>query len=258
MKKSNFTKYIHLYLIVVVLFITSCDSTDPLPISTANFKVTTIAPEVDLPVQFENLSLKAASYAWDFGDGTTDSLTIDPSHTYDDPGSYMVTLSAYTDDGQKSESMQEVNVGKRYLTGMYIANISMVDENGNPWDDDGSGPDVLFQLGPTDAQSLDDLSFVYIDSLNVGFFQTPIGITVDDLVPADYELLNKDYFILLEEIDTVNNEAVFNPMAEIVFNPIEPEDESFNVTKRADGTGDMSIPFIVFDEYQFFVEFEIR
>lgn len=258
MKKSRYSNHYLLLLIVLVLFMSSCDKTDPLPISKADFKITSIAPEVDVPVQFENLSLNAAVYAWDFGDGFTDSLTIDPTHTYEDPGSYVVKLTAYTQDGQKSESIQDVDVGERYLTGMYIMNINMKDENGDPWDDDGSGPDVLYQLGPQDATSLDDLVFVYIDSLNVGQFSTPIGISDQDLIPNDYKLLNKDYFILLEEIDTVNNEAVFTPMADVGFNPVIQEDEFITVTKREDGTGDMTIPFAVLQEFQFFLEFEIR
>ena len=244
--------------ILVGAFISSCNETDPLPISMADFKVTSISPEIDIPVQFENLSLNSSSYSWDFGDGTFDSLTIDPEHTYDTPGSYAVVLTAYTNDGQKSDAVYDVDVGQRYLTGMYIFNINMNDADGNPWDEDGSGPDVLYQLGPTDATSLDELVFVFIDSLNVGIFQTPIGITTDNLVPNDYELLDKEYFILLEEMDTVDNEPVFRYMADVMFNPVNPEDESVTVTKRADGTGDIAIPYAVLDEYQFFIDFVIR
>ncbi len=245
---------------VVVIFITSCSETDPLPISKADFTISSIAPEVGMPVKFENLSLNASSYTWDYGDGTTDSLIIAPEHTYDEAGSYAVKLTAYTEDGQMSEAIKDVDVGQRYLTGMFIINIDMNDPEGIPWDEDGSGPDVLFQLGPNDATVLDDLSFVYIDSLNVGQFNVPIGITTNDLVPDDYLLLDKDYFILLEEIDTVDNAPQFRTMAELIFNPIfVPEDNDFyTISKREDKTGDITIPFIVFDEYQFFLQFEIR
>jgi hypothetical protein len=169
-----------------------------------------------------------------------------------------VSLTAYTEDNQQSQSVQDIDVGERFLTGMYIINIDMNDPEGNPWDADGSGPDVLFQLGPSDATSLDDLSFVLIDSLNVGQFGTPIGISTDDLVPANYKLTNKEFFILLEEIDSVGNEAEFVSMAEVTFNPVIPEDEFITVIKRADGTGDITIPFVVIQQYQFFLEFEIR
>lgn len=256
--KRSFTQISLGLVLASLVFIYSCSEKNPLPISQANFKITTVAPEVDVPIQFENLSLNTSIYAWDFGDGTTDSLTIDPSHTYESPGDYLVKLTAYTEDGQKSEAIEEVSVGERYLTGMYLINIDMVDEEGNPWDDDGSGPDVLYQLGPTDATTLDDLVYVLLDSLNVGQLQTPIGITTENLVPEDYKLSNKDYFVLVEEIDTVDNQAVFNFMAEVVFNPVIPEDEFVTVIKREDGTGDITIPFADLYKYQWFLEFVIR
>ena len=123
-------------------------STDPLPVSTAEFNIASIAPEVNVEVQFENLSLNADAYSWDYGDGNRDSLVINPTHTYDSPGTYTVTLRAYTKDGQMSESFSDIEVGERYLTGMYLININMTDEEGNPWDNDGSGPDVFFQFFP--------------------------------------------------------------------------------------------------------------
>ncbi|MCK5206760.1 MAG: PKD domain-containing protein [Cyclobacteriaceae bacterium] len=255
MKKLYVSKSILFLLFVVLIF--SCNETDPLPISKADFRIGSISPEVDVPVRFDNLSLNASSYKWDFGDGTFDSLTISPEHTYSDPGSYSVKLTAYTEDGQTSEAIDDVDIGQRYLTGMFLININMKDTDGNPWDEDGSGPDVLYQLGPDDATSLDDLVFVFIDSLNVGQFSTPIGISTDDLIPDDYPLLNKDYFILLEEIDTVNNVPEFRLMANVVFNPIIPED-FINVTKNDDSTGDITIPFIVIEEFQFYLQFEIR
>jgi len=43
--------------------------------------VTEPSPEAVLPVQFENLSIGAIAYQWDFGDGMTSFLT-NPAHTY--------------------------------------------------------------------------------------------------------------------------------------------------------------------------------
>lgn len=48
---------------------------------------------LNLPVQFVNTSSNATSYYWDFGDGTTSTLP-NPSHTYNVPGAYTVTLTA--------------------------------------------------------------------------------------------------------------------------------------------------------------------
>ena len=250
--KKLFTNITILGVSGLMVFMSACDKTDPLPISKASFVIVSTAPEVDVPVKFENQSLNAASFVWDYGDGESDSLVVAPEHTYASPGDYSVKMTAYTEDGQKSESVQDITVGERFLTGMFIMNINMKDDNGDPWDDDGSGPDVLFQLGPQDATSLDDLAFVFIDSLNVGQFKTPIGITTQDLLQPDYKLTNKDFFILLEEVDTVNNQPEYTTMANIPFNPVVQSDEFITVTKRTDGTGDIAIPFAVLQEYQFF------
>ena len=47
-------------------------------------------------------------------------------------------------------------------------------------------------------------------------------------------------------------------MIELNFNPVIVDGESITEIKRENGTGDLTIPFIVFDKYQFFLEFEIR
>jgi len=256
--KRNLTQLSIAAVVGIVISLSSCKQEDPLPISKSAFSIASVAPEVDVPVKFENLSLNASRYKWDFGDGTFDSINVAPTHIYDAPGSYTVSLTAYTQDKQQSQSVQDIDVGERFLTGMYIVNISMKDPDGNPWDADGSGPDVLFQLGPSDATTLDDLSFVLIDSLNVGQFKTPIGISTDDLVPANYKLSNKEFFILLEDVDTVNNQAEFQYMMDVTFNPVLPDVDFITVTKREDGTGDIVIPFILIQQYQFFLTFEIK
>jgi hypothetical protein len=42
------------------------------------------------------------------------------------------------------------------------------------------------------------------------------------------------------------------------FNPVVPSDDLITVTKRADGTGDIVVPFAVLEEYQWYLLFEIR
>ena len=204
----------------------------------------------------KNLSLNADSYAWDYGDGKSDTLVIDPEHIYEEPGSYTVKLTAYTQDGQKSEALQDVDVGRRYLIGMGLISINMNDENGDPWDDDGSGPDVLYIMGPADESS-DDVGF-FADSLNVGSLSTPLGISDQNLIPTDYELKNMDYVILTQEVDTEDENAEPRLMFGLNFNPVFPDPDFINLTKRENGTGDMTIPFIVSQEYQFLLEFVIR
>ena len=69
---------------------------DILPGPDASFTTTGYAC-LDAPMTFENLYPYAASYTWDFGDGTTvqdDAAFV--NHTYDTPGTYTVVLTATT------------------------------------------------------------------------------------------------------------------------------------------------------------------
>ena len=52
-----------------------------------------------------------AGYAWDFGDGATDS-GIQVSHAYTQAGSYQVTLTVTDDGGLTGETMQTVQIGE--------------------------------------------------------------------------------------------------------------------------------------------------
>lgn len=60
-------------------------------------------------VQFDNLSLNAESYEWDFGDGGTSTETH-PTHSYEDAGTYRVTLKAWKDGICMAEINQNIEV----------------------------------------------------------------------------------------------------------------------------------------------------
>lgn len=59
---------------------------------------------VPLPVQFNNESVNAVTYLWDFGDGQT-SNQINPVHVYTTPGTYNVTLNGYSQVGNLFETV---------------------------------------------------------------------------------------------------------------------------------------------------------
>ena len=87
---KKFVKFF-LPLFVVALALSSCTKEDP-PV--ANFIYT-----VDvLTVTFENLSEKATSWEWDFGDGAT-STEENPVHVYTDGGTFTVSLTAKGEGG---------------------------------------------------------------------------------------------------------------------------------------------------------------
>ncbi|MEM8887121.1 MAG: PKD domain-containing protein, partial [Bacteroidota bacterium] len=57
---------------------------------------------VDMTVNFNNGSIDASAYVWDFGDGNT-STAASPTHTYTSPGNYTVMLIA--SDGACSDTL---------------------------------------------------------------------------------------------------------------------------------------------------------
>lgn len=59
--------------------------------------------EVWQSVYFNNCSSGADSYTWEFGDGTS-STESNPTHEYQNPGTYQVKLSAYNPAGRSTAS----------------------------------------------------------------------------------------------------------------------------------------------------------
>ncbi|MGD9116291.1 MAG: PKD domain-containing protein [Dehalococcoidia bacterium] len=74
---------------------------DPLP--EANFSASPVSGCAPLVVQFTNLSTDSTSWNWDFGDGTGVSSDENPSYTYNNVGTYTVTLIAHNDCGDDTE-----------------------------------------------------------------------------------------------------------------------------------------------------------
>ncbi|TDS64254.1 PKD domain-containing protein [Myroides indicus] len=66
------------------------------------------------PISFNNLSVDnggspIVNYLWDFGDGTTSSL-FEPTHAYDHPGVYLITLTVTNSCNCSSTYSWEVNI----------------------------------------------------------------------------------------------------------------------------------------------------
>lgn len=74
----------------------------------ADFTATPSAGVPSLAVSFTDMSLRADSWLWDFGDGTTSTLQ-NPSHTYTQSGTYSVTLTA-TNSVSGSNSLTKNNL----------------------------------------------------------------------------------------------------------------------------------------------------
>lgn len=80
-------------------------------------------------IQFTNLSdsTTALSYNWQFGDGRTDTAR-NPLHTYTDTGSYIVTLTAFSEFGCRDTMQLSVYIGPAF--NLFLPNAFSPDGDG--------------------------------------------------------------------------------------------------------------------------------
>lgn len=214
---KNLFKLFALSFIIVFAF--SCKD-DELPVPTANFTTDPAVPEVGIPIMFENMTINAASYSWDFGDGSDPSTDISPSHTFDEPGAHTITLTATTQDGQSVIASQEIDIKQRLLTGIFL-NLFPFTNGDEDWDPMETNPDsvyadILFQL----VNEAGDMG------IGIGpieeVFETPI--VTSDLSSAGIFLTDENWsFSIFDfdgaDIDNPNsNDYIF--MTGVAFNPI--------------------------------------
>ena len=90
--------------VITLILLTGCDR-EPV----ANFAFTPNNPNAGQQVYFENLSLDADSYEWNFGDGTSTS-SYSPAHTFYSGGTFTVQLKAYGRRGGLDVATAVINV----------------------------------------------------------------------------------------------------------------------------------------------------
>jgi hypothetical protein len=88
----------------------------------SGFTVSANNTMVHQAVMFNNTSVGATNYNWNFGDGTSVSGMDNTSHSYTTAGVYTVVLTASTPGGCNSVSSQEITVTDNTATG--IRNIN--------------------------------------------------------------------------------------------------------------------------------------
>ena len=86
---------------------------------TANFRMSSSVPFNNLDLTFQNLSINATTYEWDFGDGNT-STDVHPNNTYIHPGDYIITLIATDDKGCKDTIRKVITILEEYY--IYVPN----------------------------------------------------------------------------------------------------------------------------------------
>lgn len=95
MKKSFFFASL---IAMMAIFATSCQQKGNLPKARFSYAVD------GLTVTFTNVSKDAEEYVWNFGDGSLFSKEANPVHTYAEPGTYSVELTAKNKAGENKMS----------------------------------------------------------------------------------------------------------------------------------------------------------
>lgn len=218
--------YKFLGFVLVILYLTGCKDEDPkLPLPTVDFSTEPEFLEVGKPVKFNNLTTNASSYQWNFGDGQT-STQISPSITYEESGTYQVTLTAFTDDNQSDSLSRSITVGERVMIGIVINSISFLNPDGDDWDDptgmpdSTKYPDFILVLGPQDDPSRILPTPLLVD---LAPFELPIEFSLNPNSDP-YVLTNETWeltFIDFDGTDLENpQEDDFELMEIISFNPV--------------------------------------
>jgi len=211
----------------LLLFIIGCSEEDPLlPLPEVNFETEPEIIEVGKPVLFENLTTNASSYKWDFGDGQT-STAINPTITYDESGSFTITLVAFTDDNQSDSLSREIDVGERVMKELYINGIPFLNEEDMDWDD-ATGlpdstkyPDLMLFLGPLNSNDPDDLIITF-PIVDLAPFYLPVFFTItggDPYILSDEDWVLEFYDFDGDNIDDPQSED-FELMGSLTFNPV--------------------------------------
>jgi PKD repeat protein len=149
--------------VILMILASGCDKSPQ-----ADFYVSSPVVDVYETVYFSNTSSKADFYKWSFGDGTVSS-DLNPSHSYELPGTYLVTLDAYRGANDVDRATMYVDVLSttldievlEYYDKYPVANASIVlytsqydwDNQtntvyGTEWFTDNNGIAVMYGLDP--------------------------------------------------------------------------------------------------------------
>jgi PKD repeat protein len=152
---------------LITTFNTGCKDTLVMPnaitISTpvANFNAPAQSFCAPALVNFNNLSTNATTYLWDFGDGST-SIAASPSHVYNVPGDYTVTLVAI--NGTCRDTLKRINYLHIPGTFSYFNLVSLQSCVGNLvqfTDSSLNAQTWLWNFGDGDSSTLQNPTHLY-------------------------------------------------------------------------------------------------
>jgi PKD repeat protein len=139
----------------------------------AGFTATPLSGLSPLTVQFTDTSTGSPdTWLWDFGDGTAAATSQNPVHTYTDPGTYSVNLTASKSPGWNIDST---------VTAGYI----QVTSPGNPAPGPVPNPAANApSTGSLSVSSTPGSAAVILENKVIG----PTPLTIPDIIPGTYSL----------------------------------------------------------------------
>ena len=160
---------------------------------TADFSYTPTNPPVSVWVQFDGSGSSDSdgtitSYSWNFGDGSTDS-GLARWHRFNNPGTYIVTLTVTDDDGAIDAMTQAVQVGSSNQAPVAAFSATPTNPIVNAWvqfdattsaDSDGSIVSYSWNFGDG---STDIGSLVWHRFSAAGTYVATLTVTDDDGAP---------------------------------------------------------------------------
>lgn len=210
-----------LFALAAIILIYSCSGDDtPAVVPTPGFNQDRLFIEPGETVTFTNTSTDGQSFSWNFGDNSTVSTDENPTHTFNSVGNFTITLSVTSSTGDVATTTSSVTVGNRYAVALAVTEVLFVNGNGEPWDQDGSGPEILFGFFPAGQAEFDP--FILGDDLTADDLPIAGGIDVSLQVP----FTNADWtFVFLDNDDPFTDPNVSDVMTTFSLNPVTIQSE---------------------------------
>lgn len=167
----------------------------------ANFTFNPNSGYAPCSVQFTSSSQNAVDFTWDFGDGST-SIAENPSHVFNQPGTYTVTLKVKNGDQQNQKSAQ-ITIKKPFtkanLTKVVLTKMPFLDGAGSGWDP-FDGPDLYLQLLSPNPDNT-----VLVESGQVAnLLSSQMPVTWNLTTPYTITNFTDFYFIQLMDYDVID------------------------------------------------------
>ena len=175
-----------------------------------------------MTVNFSDLSVGANSWEWDVdGDDIIDYTDQNPSHNYDQPGTYDVSLTITNNESEITKVFPQVLSfdTSNYDTSSVSLKLFIVDPNENTWELKNGSGEILYSGGPYaemneynyefDINENDCYSFIIYDSAGNGLGNTSWtvggGEEFYELKTNDGTLITFNNNFGYEELTLINN-----------------------------------------------------